>query len=163
MREPALPLVVPTGRRVWVYCWRSFRPTASFRVRDVTCGWASEFCGVIYAVVTEFWCPTDRWHHVPARCPRSIMSRSPPTTPAGSTVGGADGTWRKVTERGTRWGQRLLEKKGNSAKHSGGGASCRPKSNSSDRTCLKISFLTQREGDPRQRRRPERWFHWHHV
>ena len=28
---------------------------------------------------------------------------------------------------------------------------------------LKISFLTQREGDPRQRRRPERWFHWHHV
>ena len=37
------------------------------------------------------------------------------------------------------------------------------KSNSSDRTCLKISFLTQREGGPRQRRRPERWFHWHHV
>ena len=63
--------------------------------------------------------------HVPARCPRSIMSRSPPTTPAGRTVGGADGTWRKVNERGTRWGQRLLEKKGtaNSAKHSGGGAS----------------------------------------
>ena len=37
------------------------------------------------------------------------------------------------------------------------------KSNYSDRTCLKISFLTQRKGGPRQRRRPERWFHWHHV